>query len=42
MTATPGPGSMAVDIWPSRVLLSRSQQREVADYLRERAVRCPS
>ena len=32
MTAITDPGSMAVDIWPTRVLLNRSQQRQVADY----------
>ena len=33
---------MAVDIWPTRVLLNRSQQRQVADCLREHGSRCPS
>jgi hypothetical protein len=42
MTATKNPGSTAVDIWPSRVLLNRSQQRQVRDYLREHEDRCPS
>jgi len=42
MTATTDRGSMGVDIWPSRVLLNRSQQCQVADYLREHEIRCPS
>ena len=42
MAAITDPGSMAVDIWPTRVLLNRSQQRQVADYLREHGSRCPS
>ena len=42
MAAITDLGSMAVDIWPSRVLLNRSQQRQVADYLREHESRCPS
>jgi len=32
MAAITDPSSMAVDIWPTRVLLNRSQQRQVADY----------
>ena len=42
MTASTDPGSTAVDIWPTRVLLNRSQQRQVADYLREQESPCPS
>ena len=41
MTAITDPGSMAVDIWPARVLLNRSQQRQVADCLREHGSRAP-
>ena len=42
MAAITDPSSMAVDIWPTRVLLNRSQQRQVADYLRKHGSRCPS
>ena len=42
MTATTDRGPRAVDIWPSRVLLNRSQQRQVVEHLRERDDRCPS
>ena len=43
MTATTDPdSSRAVDIWPTRDLLNRSQQRQVGDYLREHGSRCPS
>jgi hypothetical protein len=42
MTTTTDPEPRAVDIWPSRVLLNRSQQRQVLELLRERDHRCPS